>query len=242
MAIFAHKLLSREEVLDNELRKRIMEHLHEKPGSYLGKISRELDVPTSTLKYHLNILRSFDLVSTVKKGRCRHFFPKRKRFTDVEKKMYAAIEHGPTRRIVQIIHQNPGISQGGLVQATGLSQSTVAWHMAKLEEMNLIRSQRNDVKEYFLRTDFSQVLAERFGPGGFRPIEAHHEHAIPAMEAGAPMGPAMPADVGMPHPFEGQGGLHAQQDEERGPPRDGGPHRDLFPSRATMQDPLADAE
>ena len=100
MAIFAHKLLTREEVLDNELRKAIMEHLSENPGSYLGKISRELNVPTSTLKYHLNILRSFDMVTTVKKGRCRHYFPRRRRFSDIEKRMFAALEHGPTRRVV----------------------------------------------------------------------------------------------------------------------------------------------
>ncbi|HWG91662.1 MAG TPA: winged helix-turn-helix transcriptional regulator [Candidatus Thermoplasmatota archaeon] len=198
MAIFAHKLLTREEVLDNELRKAIMEHLSENPGSYLGKISRELNVPTSTLKYHLNILRSFDLVSTVRKGRCRHYFPKRKRFTDVEKKMYAAIEHGPTRRIVQIIAENPGISQGGLVQATGLSQSTVAWHMAKLEEMNLIRSERNDVKEYHLRSDFREVLRARFGgdiPAASAPM--------PMEAAAAPPSPfaSMPAPAASESPF-----------------------------------------
>ncbi|HVL47513.1 MAG TPA: winged helix-turn-helix transcriptional regulator [Candidatus Thermoplasmatota archaeon] len=158
--MLAHKLLAKEDVLDNELRGRIMEHLYEKPGSYLGKISRELAVPTSTLKYHLNILRSFDYVSAVRKGRCRHYFPKRRRFSDAEKRMYAAIEHGPTRRIVEIVRARPGISQSGLVEATGLSQSTVAWHMAKLEEMGLIASERNAVKEYRLRRDFAHVLRE----------------------------------------------------------------------------------
>lgn len=161
----AHKLLNRDEVLDNELRDRIMTYLTDNPGSYLGKISRELDVSTSTLKYHLNILKSFDLVSTVKKGRCRHYFPKKKRFSDQEKRMYAAIEHDPTRRIVEILHRRPGISQGGLVKETGLSQSTVAWHMSKLEEMRLITSERNEVKEYHLRPEFDDILHEE-APGG----------------------------------------------------------------------------
>ncbi|HLE96034.1 MAG TPA: helix-turn-helix domain-containing protein [Candidatus Thermoplasmatota archaeon] len=166
----AHKLLAQEEILDNELRARIMDHLQRKPGAYLGGIGRELSIPTSTLKYHLNILASFAYVTAVKKGRCRHFFPMKQRMSDLEKKMYAAIEHGPTRRIVAIIRQHPGITQGGLVAETGLSQSTVAWHMAKLEQMNLIRSHRDGVKEYYLRSDFGLVLerAER----GLPPVAA----------------------------------------------------------------------
>ena len=63
-----------------------MDLLVQSPGCYLGKMGRDLGVPTSTLKYHLNILRSFDMVTTVKKGRCRHYFPKRRRFSDLEKR------------------------------------------------------------------------------------------------------------------------------------------------------------
>lgn len=150
MSGLAHKLLSKEELLDNDLRARVMEYLVQSPGVYLGKISRELHIPTSTLKYHLNILRSFEMVTTAKKGRCRHYFPRRRRFSDEEKAMYAALEHEPTRRMVELVARNPGISQAGLVQTTGLSQSTVAWHMAKLEHLGLARAERRGVKEYHL--------------------------------------------------------------------------------------------
>lgn len=167
----AHKLLERTELMDNNLRERIMDLLTETPGCYLGKMGRDLHVPTSTLKYHLNILRSFDMVTTVKKGRCRHYFPKRRRFTDHEKRMFAALEHGPTRRMVELIRTHPGISQAGLVAMTGLSQSTVAWHMGKLEEMVLVESQRRGVKEYFLATDFRQVLDAALGEPHARPVD-----------------------------------------------------------------------
>lgn len=201
----AHKLLNRDEILENDLRARVIQHLFEQPGSYLGKIGRELSVPTSTLKYHLNILRSFDLVTTVKKGRCRHYFPRRRRYTDLEKRMYAALEHAPTRRIVSILYRNPGISQGGLVRETGLSQSTVAWHMAKLEDMNLIRSHRNDVKEYYLRGDFQMVLAgierER---GGIASLEERIQAEIPE---------ATPTEP----PVEGEVEEHVPQDDAEAP-------------------------
>ena len=167
----AHKLLERADLMENDLRDRIMRLLQESPGCYLGKMGRDLGVPTSTLKYHLNILRSFDMVSTVKKGRCRHYFPKRRRFTDHEKRMYAALEHAPTRRIVEIIRTRPGISQAGLVQTTGLSQSTVAWHMGKLEEMALVESHRKGVKEYYLTADFRQVLDAMKGEPHARPMD-----------------------------------------------------------------------
>jgi DNA-binding transcriptional ArsR family regulator len=141
------------------------------PGSYLGKMGRDLAVPTSTLKYHLNILKSFDLVTTVKKGRCRHYFPRRRRFTDHEKRMFAAIEHAPTRRMVELVRTSPGVSQAGLVERTGLSQSTVAWHMGKLEEMGLVLSERHGVKEYFLASDFRQVLDAMLGEPHARPMD-----------------------------------------------------------------------
>jgi len=167
----AHKLLERTELMDNELRERIMDLLVKTPGSYLGKMGRDLGVPTSTLKYHLNILRSFDMVTTVKKGRCRHYFPKRRRFSDHEKRMFSALEHAPTRRMVELVRVHPGVSQAGLVQMTGLSQSTVAWHMGKLEEMNLVASQRRGVKEYYLVPEFRQVLDVMLGEPHARPVD-----------------------------------------------------------------------
>lgn len=167
----AHKLLERQELLDNQLRERIMDLLVSNPGCYLGKMGRDLGVPTSTLKYHLNILKSFDLVTTVKKGRCRHYFPKRRRFTDHEKRMFAALEHAPTRRMVELVRATPGVSQAGLVQMTGLSQSTVAWHMGKLEEMGLVLSERRGVKEYYLTPEFRQVLDIMLGEPHARPVD-----------------------------------------------------------------------
>jgi predicted transcriptional regulator len=168
----AHKLLERGELMENSLRERIMDLLARSPGCYLGKMGRDLGVPTSTLKYHLNILRSFDMVTTVKKGRCRHYFPKRRRFTDIEKRMFAALEHAPTRRIVELVRSHPGVSQAGLVQMTGLSQSTVAWHMGKLEEMSLVESERRGVKEYYLKPEFRQVLDIVNGEPHARPDDA----------------------------------------------------------------------
>lgn len=167
----AHKLLERSELMDNELRDRIMQLLVDSPGSYLGKMGRDLKVPTSTLKYHLNILRSFDLVTTVKKGRCRHYFPKRRRFSDHEKRMFAALEHAPTRRMIEIVGLHPGVSQAGLVELTGLSQSTVAWHLGKLEGMSLIESQRHGVKEYSLTPEFRQVLDAARGEPHARTVD-----------------------------------------------------------------------
>ncbi|HEX2021599.1 MAG TPA: winged helix-turn-helix transcriptional regulator [Candidatus Thermoplasmatota archaeon] len=168
----AHKLLEGRDLTENALREAILDLLARSPGSYLGKMGRDLGVPTSTLKYHLNILRSFDMVTTVKKGRCRHYFPKRRRFTDAEKRMFAALEHAPTRRMVELVRQHPGVSQAGLVSMTGLSQSTVAWHMGKLEEMLLVVSERRGVKEYRLAPDFHQVLdAFQRGDDDARPTD-----------------------------------------------------------------------
>lgn len=172
--------------MDNELRERIMDLLASTPGSYLGKMGRDLGVPTSTLKYHLNILRSFDLVSTVKKGRCRHYFPKRRRFTDHEKRMFSTLEHAPTRRMVECVRLNPGVSQAGLVEMTGLSQSTVAWHMGKLEEMGLVLAERRGVKEYHLAPDLRHVLDVMLGEPHARPVD------LSAFDADAPLAGSAP--------------------------------------------------
>lgn len=181
--------------MDNQLRERIMELLQQSPGCYLGKMGRDLQVPTSTLKYHLNILRSFDLVTTVKKGRCRHYFPKRRRFTDHEKRMFAALEHAPTRRMVEIVRQHPGISQAGLVAMTGLSQSTVAWHMGKLEEMQLVVSQRRGVKEYDLAPDLRLVLDAALGEPHARPVDLENLDRYEPSLLDAPRPPELRGDA-----------------------------------------------
>ena len=190
--------------MDNSLRERIMDLLAQNPGCYLGKMGRDLGVPTSTLKYHLNILRSFDMVTTVKKGRCRHYFPKRRRFTDLEKRMFAALEHAPTRRMVELVRSHPGVSQAGLVQMTGLSQSTVAWHMGKLEEMDLVESERRGVKEYYLKPEFRQVLDVMSGEPHARPVDLSrlpgHDDAD---DVGAPHAPHAPLGRDTPAALDG---------------------------------------
>ena len=202
----AHKLLERGELMDNQLRERIMDLLTSSPGCYLGKMGRDLGVPTSTLKYHLNILKSFDMVTTVKKGRCRHYFPKRRRFTDHEKRMFAALEHAPTRRMVELVRANPGVSQAGLVQMTGLSQSTVAWHMGKLEEMGLLLSERRGVKEYYLTPEFRQALDAILGEPHARPVNlADISPASPRPDEAGPL----PVGPDVRHDEEPRGPLGA---------------------------------
>ena len=209
----AHKLLERQELLDNQLRERIMDLLVNSPGCYLGKMGRDLSVPTSTLKYHLNILKSFDLVTTVKKGRCRHYFPKRRRFTDHEKRMFAAIEHAPTRRMVELVRTKPGVSQAGLVQMTGLSQSTVAWHMGKLEEMGLVVSERRGVKEYYLTPEFRQVLDAMLGEPHARSIDLSAIGSVPTpAPVPAPIPALQPAPPIVPQ-FEFDGGAGPEERE-----------------------------
>lgn len=183
-----------------------MDLLVASPGCYLGKMGRDLSVPTSTLKYHLNILKSFDLVTTVKKGRCRHYFPRRRRFTDHEKRMFAAIEHAPTRRMVELVRTSPGVSQAGLVDLTGLSQSTVAWHMGKLEEMALVVSERRGVKEYYLTPDFRQVLDAMLGEPHARSIDLSAIGNVPTNDSGAAFaepGPAPGSLAGLDGPIAG---------------------------------------
>jgi len=65
---------SRKDILDYEKRKKIYELILKNPGLHLRELSRILDIPMGSLRFHLNSLKKHDLITTKKIGRFKRYY------------------------------------------------------------------------------------------------------------------------------------------------------------------------
>jgi len=117
----------------------IMKH----PGLHFAKISRDLNIPKTTLKYHLKLLYKQGLVVNQKDGRYLRFF-----VTDevgsANKKILNIFRKETPCDILLYLLINTGATQIELSKNLEKHPTTVEFHLRKLNEMSLIKRLPNE--------------------------------------------------------------------------------------------------
>jgi len=129
--------LKRREVLDHEARGVIIGHIKDHPGEHFNSLKSKLDFRNGTLAHHLNVLERERVIKSVRYGKYRRFFPVG---MTVSRKAY------PTeveQEILDVVRRKPGINQKSIAKKVDKSKSTVNYHIDKLREYNIIRTEKN---------------------------------------------------------------------------------------------------
>jgi predicted transcriptional regulator len=135
-----YSTLRREEVLDHALRDQLITMIERNPGISQPLMQSQTRAGWSTLTYHLSILSSKSLVTSLRDGRHRRYF------------RVGALDHGllagqaklanpGTRRVFDMIQAQPGIDRATLTRLLGLAKSSISWHLDRLKEGGLVRSE-----------------------------------------------------------------------------------------------------
>jgi hypothetical protein len=74
--LFPGKATSRDGVLKNDLRKRILDIIKNEPGIYFSRIRDAVNLDSNTLIWHLKMLEKFDFIRVEKFGNSTVFFEK----------------------------------------------------------------------------------------------------------------------------------------------------------------------
>jgi len=123
--------------LDLENRRRIYEMIRSRPGTYLREMERELGMGVGMLTYHLRVLTEAGIIRVEKEGNhLRYSGP----MTFIRRGPSNAFlsEGWPSRVILVYILDNGSVSVSQLKALTGMSSSTIYYHLKKLSSVGLV--------------------------------------------------------------------------------------------------------
>jgi predicted transcriptional regulator len=135
--IFGKLSRSKSSILKNPQRSSIYNYIKDNPGINMGKLSSILNMNFGTFRYHLYILKQGRLVSAMQDGNNIRLFGTLT-ISEDHKKVIAAARNGSKRKILEVILENPGISNGGIAMKLAMSESSISRHVKQLSEDGIV--------------------------------------------------------------------------------------------------------
>lgn len=127
--------LDRDEILDNDLRREIYEHVEANPGVHYSGIKRDLGLANGTLSHHLRILEDRKLLTSRREGRRKCFY--------LPDRGDRGSPSDTRTRILRLIRNQPGLSQAQVAQQLGTSRQNINYHVSLLEDEGLVTIDRD---------------------------------------------------------------------------------------------------
>lgn len=130
--------LAPNELLDNERRERVVALVRARPGIGPQEIGQMLGMNWGVTSYHLDRLEGAGLLTSQRVGQHRCYFVPGAMPKDAQATV-GLFRGDTTRRVAQLVREKPGIGQGELAAALGLSASATSKQVSRLETAALVR-------------------------------------------------------------------------------------------------------
>jgi predicted transcriptional regulator len=144
----------RNEFLELETRRQIYNFILNNPGLHFRELSRKMNMPKSTMDYHLKYLEKKDLISVLKKERYNHYYISKKIGRENKKILSILREETPRRILLSMKIPNP-VSLQYLSKDLDKSPSTISFHLKKLIKLDLVeRIEINNQIKFGLKDEY----------------------------------------------------------------------------------------
>ncbi len=139
--IISHRQLNLEKIFENKSRQKIIKTILSNPGIHFQELLRECQLQRGQLQWHLKVLLEYKIIKKKEIGQYISFFS---RFDNVESVKYNQLFLKSEKRleILDLVEEFPGITPSILANKLDLKMSTILYHIKKLENRNLINSQK----------------------------------------------------------------------------------------------------
>jgi len=130
----------KDKVLENEHRRTIYNYVKENPGLHMRELQRQLDIPLSTLEYHLDYLEKKDILSQEDDRRyCRYFSEEH---TEEEKTLLSALRQKRLREIILLVLSDGNLCFKDLIKDVSIAESTLSHYLKLLTEREILVKER----------------------------------------------------------------------------------------------------
>jgi len=161
------KAVTRETLLENENRRRILEIIKHEPGVHFSLIKEMVEKESRTIQWHLDMLVEFNFIREVRFGNNVLYFD----FL-LEKQhdiLYYYLHKDGSPAIFKMILSRPGISFQSLLDTLQIPRSTLTRKVKTLIEQGLLMGERqsNQLLGLNIRDDCIPILQSCFSQGLF---------------------------------------------------------------------------
>lgn len=138
-------------VLANYNRAKIYHLIKEKPGIHFSEIVRSLELSRGQTQWHLIWLERFDMIKSRRSKQFLLFYLNDGSFSEESSEItHTIVLKSETRsQILNIIREEPGITQMRIKKKVQRSQSTITYHLVILEQEDFITIQRKGRRRYY---------------------------------------------------------------------------------------------
>lgn len=129
-------------------RRRIQTFVEKHPGYHFSGISRELELATGQVQYHLRRLRKADIVQKTSFYGQTHYYPAE--MSAWERGSFALARRETSRDVLVDLLRHGNSRPGDVATRIGVARSTLEYHLDHLIERNVVRKERESGGEVML--------------------------------------------------------------------------------------------
>lgn len=144
-----------EEILENERRKKIYAAIKNNPGLHIRELQRILDMPLTSLQYHLNYLVRGNVLIEEKSEHYTRYYHSPLEIE--EKKILSLLRQKRLREIVMIILVGKKVKFQDIVETTRLSTSTISFHLKYLLENDIVERRKIGYENIYTIKDENKI-------------------------------------------------------------------------------------
>ncbi|MBN1539757.1 MAG: VWA domain-containing protein [Candidatus Thermoplasmatota archaeon] len=144
LIIFGYTRIRREDLLNQENRKRIYEHITKNPGEHFRGLQRAVDLEVGVLSHHLNVLEKEQLIVSEQDGSNRCFWAAGVKH-DTDKVRLSRIQEN----ILKEIQDDPGITQSQIAKNMGVSRKVIFYHVKFLRNAGVVREEKDTKNSHY---------------------------------------------------------------------------------------------
>ncbi len=145
----------KDEILENERRRRIYAAIEGSPGIHLRELQRILNMPLTSLEYHLSYMARKKVLFAETEGHRKRYYTKP--LDSEDKKLLAALRQKRMREIVLIILANGKAKYQLLADQLKLSHSTLSSYLKYLVSNNILAKDKIGYENLYTIRDEDRV-------------------------------------------------------------------------------------
>src|ERR1044072_4988862 len=136
---------------------RILEFIHNNPGSHFRKIKKDLNLSVGTIQYQLKKLEDDGKIISLENNFYKFYFPIGV-FQERQKELLQVINHESLRTILFYIIEKQNLSKNEIANYLNISYSSVNWHLERLISYNMLTEKKEGKStRYSLNTNFNNI-------------------------------------------------------------------------------------
>ena len=132
--------LRKDTLADEPTRQKLLKHIYAEPGTNFTELKEGLGLHNGTLSHHIYILENHQMITSQRSGRQRLFFPFGS--TNKAKIRTLLITNDTQKEIIEIVKDNPGITQSMISQRLNVSRQKINYHVNSLVDNSILNLEK----------------------------------------------------------------------------------------------------